>query len=48
MSPLTASTYLVVDIGGPEASNRTVVRVRGKDGSAGGGRESLINVLQDI
>jgi hypothetical protein len=35
-------------VGGPEASNRAVIRVRWKDGRcAGGGGESLVDVLHD-
>jgi hypothetical protein len=41
--------YLVFDVGGPEPINRAVVRVRGKDrhSAAGGGWESLVDVLHD-
>jgi hypothetical protein len=39
-------TYLVVDVGGPEASDGALVGVGGEEGRAGAG-EGLVDVLQD-
>lgn len=45
MSHGTGKSYLVVNIGSPEAGNSAFIRVRREDG--GSGRPSLVDVLND-
>ena len=44
---IPAHTYLVIDVGGPEASNGAIIWIGGKDGLAAA-RENLVDVRHDV